>query len=220
MRLWPMFCPILSLWEAVFPWHCPACRRTCRREIFCECGQLFRSAEPQLRWLSAADERVFPVRSLLEFSPAGRLLWHRIKYQGELQWLRPWLHQVQRSIDFPQPPVNTVLVPVPTRRGSWLHRGFNPAEEIARIFADAFFLQCETKGLDRKWGSAAQVGKNRADRVKGILGQFRVRPRGRTQQNIILVDDVITTGATVKECARILEDSGHKVGGAWSLFRA
>ena len=100
---------------------------------------------------------------------------------------------------------NFVIMPVPLshRRQNW--RGFNQAEEIARVIANYFGLQCNFS-LKRLKHRSPQAKLNQAKRLVNMKDCFIFE--GKAPQKIILVDDVITTGATVNECARVLKQAG------------
>ena len=108
-----------------------------------------------------------------------------------------------------------LLVPVPLHRARFRERGFNQAELIAcaarsRV-AEAFGrkIRLETAALIRRRATEAQFGLTLEQRMAQVKGAFRVmfpdRVKGR---EVLLVDDVLTTGATVSECARVLLRAG------------
>lgn len=124
-----------------------------------------------------------------------------------------------------------LIVPVPLhpRRLRW--RGFNQAEEIARGVAEHFNIKMADDILLRKKHSQPQVNLNMEERAENIKGCFKISsPYGRvspkvlvvaqgegegegevkylSNRNIILVDDVATTGATLNEAARVLKENG------------
>jgi len=116
-------------------------------------------------------------------------------------------------------PSSMLLVPVPLWRGKRRIRGFNQAEEIARAFLRGFAsggtaatsIQLDTTSLVRQRETVSQTGLTRHQRRANVRGAFAVvRPEKIAGQNILLVDDVMTTGTTAGECARVLLRAGAK----------
>jgi len=101
------------------------------------------------------------------------------------------------------------VVPVPlhwTRRTS---RGFNQSERLAAVLAKAVGLSYRRDVLRRIRRTKMQVRLPRGQREENVAGAFVVRPgAGASLPGILLVDDVITTGSTVRECARVLSEAG------------
>ncbi|TSC87958.1 MAG: comF family protein [Microgenomates group bacterium Gr01-1014_16] len=112
-----------------------------------------------------------------------------------------------------------VVVPVPLHPKRLRERGFNQAEIIAKSFAARHSLACNSHLLSRIKETKPQVGRTREERLSAMSGAFTTSPLPlslfkereiRTPSAVILVDDVWTTGATMRECARVLKKAGVK----------
>jgi ComF family protein len=116
-----------------------------------------------------------------------------------------------------------LLVAVPLHRNRRRTRGFNQAELIARTALKQFGRELEFASgvLIRKRETISQVGLSREERIENMRGAFRVvdaaRVRGR---NVVVVDDVMTTGTTLSECARMLKKAGADKVWAATVARA
>ena len=113
-------------------------------------------------------------------------------------------------------PAELILVPVPlySQRKKW--RGFNQAEILAKSLSLQFnvpYFDLMNRFIETK----PQVGLSREDRKENVKGAFALRKiiTRVNGKNIILVDDVFTTGATLQECAKVLKQAG--AGLIWSL---
>ena len=96
---------------------------------------------------------------------------------------------------------------VPGTRRSEAERGFVPAEELARPLARALGLPAR-RLLWKVRRTRDQSGLSRAERRANLLGAFRVRPD--PPKRVLLVDDIMTTGATAEACAAALKAGGAR----------
>jgi len=106
------------------------------------------------------------------------------------------------------------LVPVPLHRKRQQDRHFNQAEEIARVLSRHAGLPM-LKALERTRFTETQTSLTRAQRLANLRGAFEVSAHGRRwlaekSAGAILVDDVLTTGSTVDECAKTLRRGGFE----------
>lgn len=97
------------------------------------------------------------------------------------------------------------FIPLTKKRERW--RGFNQSEIIAREFVAAFGYDC-VPGLTRRRSRQTQASLDETDRLNNLQGAFRWRGADLSAHTIILIDDVITTGSTMNEAAKILRAAG------------
>ncbi len=104
-----------------------------------------------------------------------------------------------------------LLVPVPLHGPRWRERGYNQAELLARAFGRLSGAVCAARVLVRTRSTVSQTNLTAAARRVNMAGAFGVR-RGRLVSGrvVVLVDDVYTTGATARECARMLRRAGAR----------
>jgi ComF family protein len=143
-----------------------------------------------------------------------RELVHLLKYNG----VRPAANVLGRMLsesmaalegEFKQAQV--LLIPVPLYRGKRRQRGFNQAELIARgaLKHQSGRFELATDTLERTCDTHSQIGLTSHQRRENMRGAFAVaRAAEVTGREVLLVDDVYTTGTTVSECARVLRRAG------------
>jgi ComF family protein len=142
-----------------------------------------------------------------------RDLIRRLKYQGDKQLAEP-LGQLLLEVGNAEFLLGDydAIVPVPLHRERFTERGFNQTFLLARPIAREARLPVVT-ALERRVSATAQVGLQGAARRANVKDAFSVHPRKAsevTRRRILLIDDVITTGATADECARALKKAGAK----------
>lgn len=111
------------------------------------------------------------------------------------------------------------LVPVPLHRARESRRGFNQAMEIARFAGRELGLPVVYDAARRCRATVEQAGLDAAQRRGNLRGAFDLlRPLGETR--LAIVDDVLTTGSTVEELARVLKAGGAEWVEVWTVARA
>ncbi|MFZ0708095.1 MAG: ComF family protein [Candidatus Korobacteraceae bacterium] len=147
-----------------------------------------------------------------EYDAGLRDLIHLLKYDGVLPAAKPLGKLLAESIaQLRLSDVDAIVVPVPLHSSKRRERRFNQADLIARAALEHLPPQfaLDRDVLVRQRPTRSQVGLDREARIQNMHGAFRViapqRIKGRT---VVVVDDVMTTGTTVSECARVLKRAG------------
>jgi len=161
-----------------------------------------------------ADPPVFTrARALARFEDGpARTLVHRLKYgdRGELaepmgRWMARAGAELLGEAD--------LLVPVPLHRLRLAHRRFNQSAALARTISAISGVPLKSDLLTRVKPTPPQVGLTRRLRAMNVQGAFQVAPERRIEladRRVVLVDDVMTSGATMNAAARILLRAGAK----------
>lgn len=103
----------------------------------------------------------------------------------------------------------SAFIPIPLHPRRLKHRGFNQAAVIAKFFSRECGLPIEERVIDRIKFTAQQARKaNQEDRFENIRGAFAMAHDARRYKDVFLVDDVWTTGATIKQAASVLKQAG------------
>lgn len=144
---------------------------------------------------------------------------HNFKYNKIRDLARPLADILGQRLSegFPSGRLGLFSVPLhPTRLSE---RGFNQAEEIAKLIAADFGIDI-VPGLVRHRATDTQIKKERLKRIKNVIGSFRFEGDKNDIKNktVLIVDDVFTTGATLSECAKVLREAGARQ--VWGLVLA
>ncbi|WP_091741185.1 ComF family protein [Phenylobacterium immobile] len=118
-------------------------------------------------------------------------------------WLARAAHELIAEAD--------LIVPVPLHRGRLFRRRYNQACELARPLAARAGVRLAPDALIRRRATDSQQGKSGEARKRNLAGAFAVPPRRARQvagRRVLLIDDVMTTGATLEGCARALKAAG------------
>ena len=104
-----------------------------------------------------------------------------------------------------------IILPVPIHHLKKAERGFNQSDYIAKGLSKSLVIPYSIKVIKRNRYTESQTGLDFQGRAENVAGAFKVGNSKKViGKNFLLVDDVITTGATTLECAKVLIDSGAK----------
>jgi ComF family protein len=175
------------------------------------CGACLRAPPPWQATVAALDYR-FPVRQLVQ-----RFKFRRCLASGEVLAAELGRAVRRRGGAWPE-----VIVPVPLHGLRFLRRGYNQADLIARRLGRELALPVEAGLLQRRRRTAAQSGLDAGGRRRNVRRAFRATPRRRRAmpRSVALVDDVMTTGATLEACTRALRRAGARRVVLWVAARA
>lgn len=208
---------------------CPACAGPTERGFCAWCAAAFTRveqpcarcglAEPVARCpRTAGDWRVERVVAPLNYAPPLDHYIHALKYRGTRTLGRalalliaPALLTVRAEVD--------ALVAVPLHGRRLRERGYNQATELARTLARELELPLLERGIARRLATRTQIGQGAAARRASVAAAFAVRAN-LAGRRIAIVDDVVTTGATVNALAAALLAAGAARCFAWAVARA
>lgn len=190
-------------------WMCSECERqlvsvdpatACRR-----CGHPAEHGPDTCRRCRTWSPELTAVRAAYEFDGPARAAIHRVKYRGEYA-RAAWCAAEMRGLltALPVPPDAICAVPLARRRRRT--RGFNQSEVIARTLAEQVGLPF-VDALERTRDTSPQVGLSAAERQTNVLGAFQAR-MPLDGAVLAIVDDVLTTGATLRACASAASRAG------------
>jgi competence protein ComFC len=190
---------------------CPACARPSRyglRHTYCK------------------DKTMEGLVCMWAYEGIARKLITKAKYNYYFDYLKDdtlqnWqvAHRPELTYFYRFLELKPVIVSVPLYAKREKERGFNQAEIISLSLSKSLSLPME-KLLVRRRDTGRQVGRTREQRLKVMEGVFAVNHKSQitNYKNILIVDDVWTTGATMRECARVLKKAGVRQ--VWGLVLA
>ena len=199
---------------------CTACRDELPRNALCcaRCAEPLAQPAPLcgqcLRWAPPWDAAWAPFRYAWPLDALDA----RFKFGADLAAGRALAAQWRAQP--PPGPLPAALVPVPLHVSRLRRRGYNQALELARPLGRALSLPVLPAALLRIRATAAQTELDRAARRRNVRGAFAVARAVALPAHVAVLDDVLTTGATVAECARVLKRAGVARVDVWALARA
>jgi ComF family protein len=222
-----------ALADLLFPSACAVCERLLERgDAGLVCGRCWVRLPPlpapqcercghptygeKCRWCALLPPYVRSARSVSwAAGEVGLGIVHALKYGG---WYRvaPEMARRMARLDWPLDVIEErcALVPVPLSRKRERQRGYNQSEQLARPLAAAWQIPVWTDVLARTRHTETQTRLTPGDRLRNVSGAFRAASSARNVlrgAHVVVVDDVVTTAATLNACAAALCDGGARV---------
>ena len=210
-RLFLLHDIVFSLRDFLFPKVCPGCDNPIEDgcELCSACRDRIRMESRQ--WRPTRDlPGIDRVSVLLPYDEFTRNLVHALKYHGARGLGVPLgsLMAEKMSRETTLGP-DIVIVPVPLHPEKKRERGYNQCELLAKGFASASGLTVENGAIDRARYTGTQTALDAETRKTNVQGAFRIAREGvLAGKRAIVIDDVLTTGSTMAECARVLREAG------------
>lgn len=222
-----------GLLDLLLPRACVVCERLLdRNESGMVCGRCWARAIPlpaprcercghptggqKCRWCELLPPYVRAARSVCWASgPVGLGIVHALKYQG---WHRVAAEMAERMgrLSWPVDVVDerAAVVPVPLSSRRIKERGYNQSERLATALATRWGIPMVDDALVRARHTETQTRLTPGERLRNVSGAFRVADAARSAlrgSHLVLVDDVVTTGATLNACAAALCEGGARI---------
>lgn len=214
--LYPPFCTVCRAPAASGEVLCEACRAKAPviNAPFCQvCSTPFSGQIDAPFTCGHCEKRSFHFACAVSHRQSResvRELVHQFKYSGKMHLLQPlgeWLAETLVDPRLHTPPCDR-LVPVPLHPVRRRERGFNQAQLLAEDLARRSGLPVDNC-LRRTRYTKSQTAFDRETRMENLRGAFQMRQNHDVSNlHLLLIDDVLTTGSTVDECARVLLGAG------------
>ena len=157
--------------------------------------------------------------SLFSYRDDAIQLIHQLKFNEKLANARLLGCMLAQAVEADTTDRPDCIVPVPLFWKRMRHRGFNQSLELARVVGRVCDIAVNHRSLVRVRDTPSQTGLNKMQRRQNIRAAFEIRD-GFDADHVALLDDVVTTTATVNELARLLKTAGVRRVQVWSIARA
>ena len=183
----------------LFPQKCLGCKK--ENEILCsDC--LLKINRPDTPYLNGVR-----IAANYQDLVLKKALW-LLKYRGAKQLAKPLAELIKERVWKKMETKDWLVIPIPLSKNKMRRRGYNQAELIAKELSDNICADV----LLKKFHTKSQVEvKDKEERLANIIGSFEAKNSETiTGKKIILIDDVLTTGATMREAKKVLKQAGAK----------
>jgi ComF family protein len=205
--------------DFLFPRTCVRCKAPLSSSETFLCSQCFSELVPADSSLLASEyfgkfgsEKIvndFFALFVFEKDTAIQSLIHALKYEFKF---KVGLYLGEQIGERGRDKINSwradFIVPIPLHRVKKAERGYNQSFYLAKGVSKVSGIKVSSRILRRKKFTISQTQLSRTERQANVLNAFEVKARHLEGKRIILIDDVITTGSTVSEAARVLKNAG------------
>lgn len=199
--------PLIDLF---FPPVCFVCDTLLSPQENIVCRKCFASLDRFISETTEFSDGKFLFRNLIilfEYSAGIRQMIHLFKYQNCRGMAKHFAQEAILRLQSTRISGYHMIIPVPLHKQRLRERGYNQSEEIARCMAMKLAIPYQTDILIRLRNTATQTRFNKQERIQNVHQAFSCSSDVSGLQ-IILIDDVITTGSTVNECCAALLSAG------------
>jgi ComF family protein len=222
--LWPPQCVLCSRRGQLASFDlCAGCEGDLPSNInHCEiCAEPFQTEHAGPRWCGACvrrHPRLDISRIPFRYAYPMDHMVRRLKYGGAIAIGRVLGELFSQRLACEEQPWPEVLIPVPLAQQRFRKRGFNQAIVLAEHIHRATNLTLRTDLLVRTRETLEQAGLDQRARRKNIRRAFEIT--GKPPKHVAIIDDVVTTGSTVNEVARVLKRAGAERVEVWAIAKA
>ncbi len=199
--------------EIIFPCFCINCGKK-DTLLCCNCYEqieFFSFSFDASKQINYIDEIII----VCKYQGVIKKLIHNFKYKSVINIGDIIARIIYRSVNFPS---CDLLVPIPIHKNKKSKRGFNQSEEIIKSLSKLTNIPYENLLIKKRNTKSQMSIRNKEERMINLADSFAINESAISQiltkigheSTVILVDDVITTGSTLNECAKILKNNGIK----------
>lgn len=213
---------LTSYIDFFIPRFCPACKHKLSESERCICKKCFitikranddrLNSEFERKFTSTKIISGFTSLFVFEKDKALQSFIHSIKYNK--RFLNAKFLGILISSELGEKIIEwniDIILPIPLHHLKKAERGYNQSEFIVKGMSSKLKIPYTTRVLTRVRYTESQTAFNLMDREKNISNAFKVRNKNKIiSKNVLIVDDIITTGSTIRECGKALLESGGK----------
>jgi len=180
----------------------------CRKDLDSLYGLICVDCWSEIRFIKRQGTKIN--HAVVEYNHIVQKLIHIFKYQSP--WILSDLFLNWLSLIYSDTiNIADIIIPVPIHKYKIMKRGYNQVAVLARKLAKKYKKPCPLNILIKSRSTKSQSSLNRDERQVNVIGSFQINEKQINRikdQKILLIDDVMTTGATLLECMKVLKKSG------------